>query len=118
MGQFKFVIWLAHWYFRTESFVFDWDVGNLTKSVRKHGITTEDVESLFELKLGVPIGEQVAPAVDEGRLCVVGPSASGKMVSVVFPLRAGHVRPISARPASRKERKLYEEIREATQTIR
>ncbi|MFZ4404793.1 MAG: BrnT family toxin [Pseudobdellovibrionaceae bacterium] len=41
---------------------------------------------------------------------IVGPSSEGRMISVVFTLRDGRVRPISARNASRKERKLYEEV--------
>ena len=118
MGQFKFVIWLAYWYLTSDSFEFEWDSGNLSKSDTKHGVPPEEVESLFNLKSGVPIGRQVSPPVDEERLCLVGPAASGRMISVVFILREGRVRPISSRPANKKEKKLYEEIRKATQRIR
>ena len=118
MGQFQFIVWLAYWYLHSDSFEFEWDDGNSMKSLAKHGVARDDVESLFEMKDGVPIGRQVSPLVAEERLCLVGPTVDGKMISVVFTLRDGRVRPISSRIASRKERKLYEEVRKATQGIR
>ena len=117
MGRFKFVLWLAYWYLQSKSFKFEWDKGNSTKSEQKHGVAQEEVESLFELGLGVPLGRQVSPKVEEERLCMVGPSYEGRFISVVFTLREGRVRPISSRLANRKEKRLYEEIRKATQGI-
>lgn len=89
----------------------------MTKSSTKHGVSVDEVESLFALKMAVPIGRQVSPEVDEERLCVVGPAISGKFISVVFTLRDGRVRPISSRIASRKERRLYEEVRKALEGL-
>ena len=117
MGQFKFALWLAYWYVQSESFEFEWDKSNTSKSKTKHGIDLEEVESVFQLKDAVPMGRQVSPPVDEERLCIVGPSFTGKMISVVFTLRDGRVRPISSRPASRKERRLYEEVRKTLQSL-
>lgn len=111
MAQFTFILWLAYWYLQAEIFEFEWDKGNSTKSGSKHGVATDEVESVFAAKLGVPIGRQVSPAVDEERLCIIGPSKTGRLLSVVFTLREGRVRPISCRVASRKERRLYEEVR-------
>ena len=118
MGQFKFMLWLAYWYLQTDEFKFEWDNGNSTKSSTKHGVSSDEVESVFELKMAATIGRQFSPAVDEERLCLVGPSVEGRMISVVFTLRDGRVRPISSRIANRKEKKLYEEIRKATQGVR
>ncbi len=117
MAQFKFILWLAYWYLQSEDFTFEWDQGNSSKSVIKHGVEQMEVESLFVLKLGVPLGWQIAPDMDEERLCVVGPTDSGRMISVVFTLREGKVRPISSRIASRKERVLYEKIRKTLEAI-
>ena len=103
---------------QADSFEFEWDTGNLSKSARKHEVSIDEVESLFELKLAVPLGRQVSPPVSEERLCLVGPTAKGQMISVVFTLREGRVRPISSRAASKKERNLYEEVRKITQRIR
>ena len=118
MGQFKFVLWLAYWYLQNDTFDFEWDSGNSTKSALKHGVSSDEVESLFNLRMAVPIGRQVSPAVEEERLCVVGPSQNGKFISVVFTLRDGRVRPISSRPANQKEKTLYEEIRKTLERVR
>lgn len=117
MGQFKFILWLAYWYLQSETFEFQWDRGNASKSKTKHGVSSDEIEEVFELKSAVPIGRQVSPEVDEERLCIVDPTSEGKMISVVFTLRNGKVRPISARPASRKERTLYEEVRKTLERI-
>lgn len=117
MARFKFIIWLAYWYLQSKSFEFDWDSGNISKSAAKHGVSAYEVESVFELRLAAPIGEQISPIVPEERLCIVGPSASGKMVSIVFTLREGKVRPISSRMASRKERREYDKIRKALESL-
>ena len=118
MGQFRFILWMAYWYFHSKKFDFQWDAGNIKKSLIKHGVDVLEVESVFELKLAVPIGEQVSPPVKEQRLCVVGPSHLGRLVSVVFTFRDGKVRPISSRVANKRERIAYEKIRKETETIR
>ncbi|MBI2981844.1 MAG: BrnT family toxin [Deltaproteobacteria bacterium] len=117
MAKFKFTLWLAYWYLQDQNFEFQWDKGNSTKSVVKHGVTEEEVESVLTLKMAVPIGRQVSPTVTEERLCVIGPSQEGRMISIVFTLRDGRVRPISSRIANRKERRLYEEIRKTIQKL-
>ncbi len=108
MGQFQFILWLAYWYEQNEFFEFEWDSGNIAKNSIKHGVNMEEVETVFVYRLAVPIGRQVSPEVDEERLCIVGPSSEGRLISIVFTLRDGRVRPISARVASKKERSLYE----------
>lgn len=117
MAQFRFILWLAYWYIQNDLFEFEWDRGNLSKSLDKHGVSPKEVESVFELKLAVPLGRQVSPHVDEERLNLVGPSSEGRMISIVFTLRDGRIRPISGRDASRKERKLYEEVRKALEKL-
>jgi uncharacterized DUF497 family protein len=111
------MLWLAYWYLQNAEFDFEWDQGNSTKSFFKHGIDSDEVESVFHLRMGAPIGEQLSPAVDEQRLCVVGPSFSGTILSIVFVLRNGRVRPISSRTANKKEKKLYEKIRKEIEKI-
>src|SRR4051794_19953108 len=97
MGQFRFVAWLVLWYLQKDTFEFEWDDGNSSKSVTKHGVEVSEVESVFDLRLAAPMGEQVSPPVDEERLSVVGPGHRGRLISVVFTLRDGRVRPISSR---------------------
>ena len=117
MAQFKFILWLAYWYLQAELFEFECDKGNSSKSSIKHGVATNEIESVFSLKMAVPIGRQISPAVEEERLCLVGPSQEGRMLSVVFTIRDGRVRPISARIAGRKERSLYEDVRKKIESL-
>jgi uncharacterized DUF497 family protein len=67
--------------------------------------------------MAVPLGRQITPVVGEERLCIVGPSSDGRMLSIVFTLRDGRVRPISGRTASRKERGLYEKVSKALKNL-
>jgi len=110
MAQWKFVEWLLIWLLETSHFDFDWDHGNKTKNVSKHGILLAEAEEIFKSGLALPLGIQVHPLMDEQRLGIVGPTFSGRMLQEVFVLREGRVRIISARPAHRKERRQYEEI--------
>jgi hypothetical protein len=41
MAKFRFIEWLVDWILEQESFVFEWDHGNLTKNLQKHGISCE-----------------------------------------------------------------------------
>lgn len=110
MAQWEFVEWLLVWLLETSFFEFEWDRGNQTKSASKHGVSTEEVESVFRSGLALPLGVQVQPLFPEQRLGIVGPNLEGRLLHVAFVLREGRVRVISARPAHWKERKQYEEI--------
>ena len=108
MAKFKFVEWLLLWLQENSRFDFDWDEGNSVKSAAKHGVTLAEVEEIFGLGQAAALGVQVSPVVFEERLGIVGVTVSGRVLHVVFTLRAGKVRPISARPAKKSERKYYE----------
>ena len=110
MAQWEFVEWLLFWLLETSHFEFEWDSGNRTKNESKHGISIEEVEAVFRSGAALPLGIQISPASAEQRLGVVGPSLNGRFLQIAFILRAGKVRPISARIAHKKERKKYEEI--------
>jgi uncharacterized DUF497 family protein len=96
MAQFKFILWFIYWYLQERDFEFDWDKGNATKSTSKHRVSIDEVESMFNTRLAAPLGRQVSPDVDKERLCIVGPTHVGRMLSVVFTIRDGRVRPISS----------------------
>jgi uncharacterized DUF497 family protein len=118
MAQWIFVEWLLFWILETSHFEFEWDLGNLTKNSKKHGISTEEVEAVFRSGLALPLGLQISPPVNEQRLGLVGPTINGKLLQIAFTLREGRVRVISARPAHKKERQTYEEIlRKITQGV-
>lgn len=108
MAKFKFVEWLILWLTETARFDFDWDSGNRTKSASKHAVRTEEVEEVFLLGQAAPLGVQIEPAAPEERLGIIGATVAGRVLHIVFTLRGGRVRPISARPAKKKERAIYE----------
>lgn len=110
MAQWEFVEWLFLWLLNNSVFEFEWDEGNRNKSEQKHGVTVDEVESVFYLKKGMPLGIQVSPPCAENRFGIIGPSLEGRVLQVAFTIRFGKVRVISARPAHKKERLLYEKI--------
>ncbi len=83
---------------------FDWDAGNIEKC-RQHGLSLEEVESLFRRRI------DVFPDVDhsdaETRYLGLGVTSRGRHVFVAFTLRMKHgdrlIRPISARFMHAKE---------------
>lgn len=89
---------------------FDWDDGNREKC-RKHGVTTREIEELFEGVVTVVPDE--AHSAREQRYRAIGKTAEGRHVFVVFTLRFGksgrRIRPISARFMHRKEIRSYED---------
>ncbi|MBI5631786.1 MAG: BrnT family toxin [Elusimicrobia bacterium] len=108
MAKFKFIEWLILWLQETPRFEFDWDEGNSSKSAAKHSVTTAETEEVFGLGQAAALGVQMSPEVPEERLGIVGATMSGRILHVVFTLRAGKVRPISSRPAKKDEREYYE----------
>ena len=88
---------------------FDWDAGNRAKCA-KHGLSREEIESLFR---GNP---RVAPDLEhssaEDRFIAVGRTASGRPLFVAFTLRGKErrrlIRPIPARYMHAKEIAAYE----------
>lgn len=91
---------------------FDWDAGNADKNSR-HGVTPADAEEVFFRQ---PL---VAPdpghSGKEPRWHALARIGDGRTLHVTFTLRerAGDtlIRVISARPASRKERTIYEKAK-------
>jgi hypothetical protein len=110
MAVFDYDPWLQE-FIEAGQFVFEWDSGNRTKNWIRHGIKTGECEEVFVGGGALPIGVQVTPPVNENRYAVLGESASGKPLFVVFTLRAGRVRVISARLMSRQEREDYDLLR-------
>jgi len=88
---------------------FDWNRGNRAKC-EKHGLSTADVESLFECALA--IFPDAAHSLREKRFRAIGRTNEGRAVFVVFTLRREGdellIRPISARYMHRREIEAYE----------
>lgn len=87
---------------------FEWDQGNVEKSLKKHSVTCEEAEEVF---LGEPFvyPDEGHSAETEKRYVLFGETKQQKPLLIAFTMRDKSVRVISARPMSRKERSWYAE---------
>lgn len=89
---------------------FDWDIGNATKNLAKHGVSRETVEAFFRRK--PLLAEDPRHSNRERRLLAVGQIEDRRWMLVSFTIRikGGRrlVRPISARYMHVKEVSDYE----------
>ncbi len=90
------------------SLSFEWDKSKAKSNLAKHGVSFEDASTVFGDPLSLTIPDP-AHSRTENRSIVLGQSHQGKMLVVVHTERSNNVRIISARRASRRERKHYEE---------
>lgn len=91
---------------------FDWDSGNQTKSLVKHGITTTEAEeAFFNFKQILP--DQIHSTKTEPRFVMYGQTDAGKILFISLTMRRKRVRIISARPANKTERETYEKLKKA-----
>ena len=87
---------------------FEWDPGKAVANERKHSITFDEASTVFGDDLSVS-GRDLDNSVGENRFVTFGLSSQGRVLVVSHTDRAGVIRIISARPATRKEKQLYEE---------
>ncbi len=94
---------------------FQWDEGNQEKNWVRHGVTNAECEQLFFNRPLVVGGDQ-AHSQDEIRYHALGITDAGRSLLIVFTIRSGLVRVISARDMSRREREVYSRGQEAADT--
>lgn len=87
---------------------FEWDKGNINKNLAKHKIKNEEAEEVFVNQPAVLLKDK-KHSQKETRLMILGKTDKERQLSVIFTRRGDKIRVISARPMSRKERKLYEQ---------
>ena len=88
---------------------FDWDQWNIQKNEIKHGVSRLEAESSFFDLSHLVFGDWAHSVLSERRFILIGKSMEGRILFIGFTLRHGKIRIITARPASRKERSIYEE---------
>jgi hypothetical protein len=93
---------------------FDWDAGNLLKNWRAHGVLPSECEEVFFNRPVLLAGDRKHSGV-EARYALLGRANARRLLTIVFTLRHGEVRVISARAMSRKERTLYDTATDASQ---
>lgn len=88
--------------------IFEWDPKKARANVRKHQLAFEEASSVFLDPLALTFPDP-HNADEDGREITIGHAASGTVVFVSHCRRGDRTRIISARRATRRERKQYEE---------
>jgi uncharacterized DUF497 family protein len=91
-------------------YIFEWDPVKAETNVRRHGVTFDEASTIF----GDPLNLLMADpdhSLDEERYLLLGMSNRRRLLVVAFAERPPRTRLISARRATRQERRRYEEER-------
>jgi uncharacterized DUF497 family protein len=84
---------------------FDWDAGNVAH-VQAHGVQPEEAVEAF---YGDPVLLRVHEIEGEPRSVILGKTSASRILVVVSAVRDSKIRVVTAFPAKRKLRRLYEE---------
>ena len=87
---------------------FEWDPDKADENERKHGVSFDEAATAF----GDPMSLTIADpdhSEDEERFILLGQTYSGRLVVAVHTERQERIRIISARLATGRERRSYEE---------
>ena len=84
-----------------------WDPAKAESNFRKHKIRFSDAEAVLFDPMALTVEDEASESED--RFVSVGADALNSVVVVVYTYRGEDIRLISARRATRRERKAYEE---------
>jgi len=87
---------------------FEWDRGKEAANRKKHGIDFGEASTVFGDPLSLTIADP-NHSTDEQRFVIVGASERRRVVVVVHTVRQERIRLISARLATKSEKRSYEE---------
>ena len=89
--------------------IFEWDEKKAKSNLLKHGVSFEEASSAFGDDFSITM-EDPLHSEDENRLILIGRSILQKVLVVVHVEKTETIRIISARKATKKEKKAYEEF--------
>lgn len=87
---------------------FEWSEEKARNNALKHGVTFEEAETVFDDRLFVDLFD-VNHSDAEPRYLLIGRSIADRLLIISYTERLGKTRLISAREATRRERRDYEE---------
>jgi uncharacterized protein len=87
---------------------FEWDKRKARSNLAKHDVSFEEGATIFSDRLSLTIPDP-EHSITEERHITLGRALTSKLLVVVHTDRGDNIRVISARRASRRERKFYEE---------
>ena len=85
---------------------YEWDPKKAAANFHKHGVDFADAATAFSDESALKIADHIS-SVDEDRFVILGMSAPGDVLVVVYAWRGERIRIISARKANPRERTLY-----------
>lgn len=88
--------------------IFEWDNRKAKNNLTKHKVSFEEASTIFADPLSITIDDPFHSTQEELRFITIGLSYHGKILVVVHCDQRDNIRIISARTATRKERKTYE----------
>jgi uncharacterized DUF497 family protein len=91
--------------------VVEWDPTKAQQNLRKHGVSFADAVTVLEDERALT--DRDVSSEEEERWVTMGIDAEGRVLVVVYTWRGESLRLISARSATRAERRVYEESNEA-----
>ena len=95
--------WCVILFFLTETFRFDWDRVN-TEPISRFGVTPQEIEQVFA---NDPFGAAYDMSGGEERFAAMGHTASLRVLIVVWTVRDGAIRPLTAREPAPRQREIY-----------
>jgi uncharacterized protein len=87
---------------------FEWDREKARRNLAKHGVSLEEAATAFWDPLSATVADR-HHSFGEQRYRLFGQTVRGRIVVVTHVERGGSIRLISARLATTRERRLYEE---------
>lgn len=88
--------------------LFEWDSTKATKNVKIHGVSFDEASTAFRDTLSLTIYDSLH-SNEEERQILIGNSYKNRLLVVVHTERGDKIRIISARKATKNEKKQYEE---------
>ena len=88
---------------------YQWDPEKAESNFHTHSVDFADSIGVFEDIWALTLKEEIVS--DEQRFATLGTDFFGRILVVVYTYRNEDIRLISARPATRRERRIYEQKR-------
>ena len=88
--------------------LFEWDPNKAKENLEIHGVSFDEAGTAFRDTLSLAIYDPLHSEAED-RFVLLGNSHKDRLLVVVHTVRGDNIRLISARKASKKERKQYEE---------
>ena len=88
---------------------FSWNAEKARRNIQKHGVSFEEAATVLGDRLSLTVHDEAHSSAEEDHFITIGLSGRGRLLVVVHCQRGRRIRVISAREATRRERRAYEQ---------